>query len=117
MAGRIVAETDEIMDGDLRTRVIGLEHSGAALNQRMTTIEAWRQQSDIADARKEEQFKHMDSRFGSLDTKIDGVERTLGTKIDGVSGSLSWIGRLVIGGVVAAVLAYFFRGGVNIPPL
>lgn len=116
MAGRNVAQSDdENMDGDLRARVNSLEHHDAAHNQRLTVLEAWRQQSDIADARKDEQFKHMDARFGSLDRKIESVENTLGGKIDTVNGSLSWIGRLIIGGVVAAVLAFIVKGGFNLP--
>lgn len=59
------------MDADLRSRMVSQEHKTAALDQRMTTLEQWRAQSDIADARKEEQFKSLLEKFGIIDRKID----------------------------------------------
>ncbi len=96
--------TTEMDSGDLRSRVVSLEHQGAARDQRLAAVEAWQRQSDIADARKDEQFKHMDSRFSTLDAKIDGV-----------SGTLNWIAKLVVGGIILAIVAFMMGGGFKVP--
>ena len=92
------------MDGDLRARVNGLEHTTAANNQRLTTLETWRTQSDIADARKEEQWKGMND-------KIDHV----GKKVDKISDNMSRIMWLVLSGIIMGVVAFMMRGGFHIP--
>jgi hypothetical protein len=78
-----MSERNMEMDGDLRSRVVSL---------------------DIADARKDEQFKHMDMRFSTLDAKIDGV-----------SGTLNWIAKLVISGIILAIVAFMMSGGFKLP--
>ncbi|WP_274534170.1 hypothetical protein [Rhizobium sp. Root1203] len=42
----------------------------------MSELEKWQRVSDIADARKDEQFKNMDLRFTSIDKKIDEIGGT-----------------------------------------
>lgn len=73
-------------DGDLRARVTALEH--------------WRTQREIDGARKDEQWKHMDQRFTDLDKKIDGL-----------NGTLTWIVRLIIGGIISGIVAFMLSGG------
>ncbi|WP_245262101.1 hypothetical protein [Hoeflea sp. 108] len=73
-------------DSDLRARVTALEH--------------WRTQREIAEARKDEQWKHMDQRFTDLDKKIDGL-----------NGTLTWIVRLIIGGIISGIVAFMLSGG------
>lgn len=88
------------MESDLRSRVVALEHQGQNQGQRLNTLESWRTQSDIADARKEEQWKGMND-------KIDHV----GKKVDKISGDLSRIMWLVITGIVMAIVAFMVKGG------
>ncbi len=99
------------MESDLRSRMVSVEHTVQGNSQRLTALEAWQRQSEIADARKDEQWRHLDSRFSTLNGKIDDVETTLGKKIDGVSGTLSWMGKLIIGGIVAGIIAFMIKGG------
>lgn len=88
------------MEGDLRSRVVNLEHQGAARDQRITNLETWRTQSDIADARKDEQFKSMDARFGRIEADL--------TKINGTLAKIMW---LVIGGIIMAMVTFMVKGG------
>ena len=44
------------MDGDLRARVVKLEHDSAAQGQRMSAMEAWQRQRDIDSARHDEKW-------------------------------------------------------------
>lgn len=72
--------------GDLRARVVALEN--------------WRVQRDIESARHDERWKHMDDRFNRLEAKLAGV-----------SDTLTWITRLIIGGIIMAVVAFMVGGG------
>ena len=74
-----------------------------ALVARVTTLEHWRIQSDIANARAEEQRKHLDARFDALEKKLGAV-----------SDNLSWIVRLVLGGIVLAIIAFAMGGGLKL---
>lgn len=91
---------DETMDGDLRSRMVSAEHRGAEHAQRLTALETWKQQTDVSDARKEEQWK-------AMNVKIDHV----GKGVNEVQGTLKWIGRTIIGGILAAVLVFMVKGG------
>ncbi|QOF72382.1 hypothetical protein IG197_04670 [Aminobacter sp. SR38] len=99
-----MSERNTEIDGDLRSRLVALEHQGASRDQRLAALEARQRQSDIAEARKDEQFKHMDMRFSTLDAKIDGV-----------SGTLNWIAKLVISGIILAIVAFMMGGGFKLP--
>lgn len=72
--------------GDLRARVVALEN--------------WRVQRDIESARHDERWKHMDDRFNRLEAKLSGV-----------SDTLTWITRLIIGGIIMAIVAFMIGGG------
>lgn len=95
---------DTLEPPDLRSRVVALEHSAAAREQRLMNIELWRNQQDVFNARRDEQFKHLDERFDNLDKKITALNDTL-----------TWITRLVLGAIVLAVVAFMVRGGFNLP--
>lgn len=88
------------MDGDLRSRMVSVEHQGAAYGQRLTALEMWKQQSDISDARKDEQWITLQRDMGSLTKSIGEVQ-----------GTLKWIGRTIIGAIILAVVAFMIRGG------
>jgi uncharacterized coiled-coil protein SlyX len=110
---------DATMDADLRSRVVALEHKTAASEQRLAGIEQWRQQSDLIDARKDEQWKNLLEKFGLMDRKIDGVDTSLNKKMDDLGGNIRWLGKVVIGAalsaMVAAVVAFMMKGGFHIP--
>lgn len=91
------------------------EHEITALHERVVTLEHWRIQLDIANARAEEQRKHLDQRFNDLDKKVDTMSTNLDSKVTKINDSLTWIVRLVFGFVVIAVLAVALKGGVPLP--
>lgn len=74
-----------------------------AIHDRVKTLEHWRISIDIANARAEEQRKHLDMRFDALDSKVSKI-----------NDSLTWIVRLVLGGVVLAVVTFAMKGGFTI---
>lgn len=74
------------MQTDLRARVVALEQ--------------WRVQRDIESARHDEKWKHMDDRFNRLELKLASV-----------SDTLTWIMRIVLGGILMGVVAFLIRGG------
>lgn len=89
---------------DLRTRVVSLEHQSTTTNQRVNDLEKWQRMSDIADARKDEQFKNMDTRFTSIDKKIETI-----------NGTLSRIMWLILGGIIMGAIGFMLKGGFNLP--
>ncbi len=91
---------DDHMDGDLRSRMVNVEQRGTEHSLRLSALEQWKQQSDISDARKEEQWKGMNE-------KIDHV----GKGVNEVQGTLKWIGRTIIGAIMLAVVAFMVKGG------
>lgn len=95
---------DTLEPPDLRSRVEALEHSSASREQRLVNIELWRNQQDVFNAHRDEQFKHLDERFDNLDKKITALNDTL-----------TWITRSVLGAIVLAVVAFMVRGGFNLP--
>lgn len=90
------AEMDQ-HDFDLRSRVVNLEHGSTGFTNRLTALELWKYQSDIADAVRDEQFK--------------GIEKALTT----IQGTLSRINWLMIGGIVLGFVGFMLRGGFKIP--
>ncbi|WP_292210690.1 hypothetical protein [Mesorhizobium sp.] len=93
--------TDDQMDtGDLRSRMVSAEHRGAEHAQRLTALETWKQQSDIADARKDEQWIALKNDLSGLKTSVGEVQ-----------GTLKWIGRTIIGAIIVAVMAFLIKGG------
>jgi hypothetical protein len=76
--------------GDLRARVVALEN--------------WRVQRDIESARHDERWKSMDERFNRLESALAGV-----------NGTLNWIMRIVIGGILMGIVAFMIKGGFTPP--
>lgn len=91
---------DEQMDGDLRPRMINVEHKSTEHAQRLTALETWKQQTDVADARRSEQWIALKSDMTGLKTSIGEVQ-----------GTLRWIGRTIIGAIILAVVAFLIKGG------
>ncbi|EJL54867.1 hypothetical protein PMI09_02183 [Rhizobium sp. CF122] len=92
------------MDYDLRTRVVSLEHQSTLHSQQIAELEKWQRLSDVADARKDEQFKNMDVRFTSIDKKIEAINATL--------SRIMW---LVLGGIIMGAVGFMLKGGFNLP--
>jgi len=88
------------METDLRSRMVAVEHQGASHGQRLTALEAWQRQADLADARKEGEFKAMND-------KIDLV----GKKVDKISSDLSRVVWLILAGLIMAAVAFIVKGG------
>lgn len=84
-------------DGDLRGRVVNLE-------QRMTASEAWQRQRDIESARHDEKWNAMETR---IDLRFSGLEKS----VHSIQMSLTWINRLIIGGIITGVVGFLIRGG------
>lgn len=104
-----------MIDTDLRSRVVALEHKHASHDQRLTSIDQRLTQADIADARKEEQWKNLLEKLVMTNQKIDDVKTDLHAKMDSLGGSIRWVGRLVIGSfitaLVGAVVVFMIKGG------
>ena len=91
-------------DFDLRSRVVSNEHHMTAMALRVTSLEQWQRQAELADARKDEQWKHMDNRFNDLEKKISGVSDTLAKVV--------W---LIISALILGVISFMIRGGFAAP--
>ncbi|MCY1745352.1 hypothetical protein [Ensifer sp. SL37] len=54
-----------------------------------------------------------------MDRKIDTVDTSLNKKIDELGGNIRWLGKIVIGAalsaMVAGVVAFMMKGGFNVP--
>lgn len=88
------------MESDLRSRMVSVEHQTQGHGQRLSALEAWQRQKDIDGARHDERWKHMDDRFNRIETKLAGVNDTL-----------TWIMRIVIGGILMGAVAFMLQGG------
>lgn len=88
------------MDGDLRTRIVGVEHTVAGNNQRLTALEAWQRQQEIGDAKRGEQWT-------TLQRDMETITKSIGE----VQGTLRWIGRTIIGAILVAAVAFMIKGG------
>lgn len=91
-------------DFDLRSRVVNLEQQLTGMLPRVVVLEKFQVQSEIADARKDEQWKHMDNRFNDLEKKISGVSDTLAKVV--------W---LIISALILGVVSFMIKGGFNLP--
>lgn len=80
------------------------EYDLTQLHERIVTLEHWRIQLDIANARADEQRKHLDQRFDALDGKVSKI-----------NDSLTWIVRMIMGAIILAIVAFLVRGGFNVP--
>ncbi len=89
-------------EADIRSRLNALEHLVTSLIARITTLETWQRQSEIADARTDEKWKNVDRRFDNLESQIKNVI--------GVLTKIMWI---VIGGILTAAVAFIVSGGLK----
>ncbi len=64
-------------DFDFRFPVVNLEQQLVGILPRLVVLEKFHVQSEIADARKDEQWKHMGNRFNDLEKKISDASDTL----------------------------------------
>ena len=92
------------MDGDLRSRVVTLEHQSQNYGQRLAAFEAWQRQRDIDSARHDEKWNAMESR---IDTRFSGLEKS----VHDIQSSLSRINWLIIGGIITGVVGFLIKGG------
>ncbi|MFS2326356.1 hypothetical protein U2P60_13235 [Brucella sp. H1_1004] len=93
-------------DADLRARVIGLEQATQTNNQRLATLETWQRQREIDSARNDEKWVAMEAR---IDTRFSGLEGS----VKSIISSLSRINWMIIGGLVAACVAFVVGGGLK----
>lgn len=56
--------------------------------------------SDIEDAKRGEQWRNIVTQFEGLDEKIDGL-----------NNNIKWVVKLVIGGLIAGLVAFIINGG------
>lgn len=89
-------------DFDLRSRVVSLEQQMTVILPRLVVLEKFQVQSEIADARKDEQWKHMDNRFNDLEKKISGVSDTLAKVV--------W---LILSALILGIISFTIKGGFN----
>lgn len=82
---------------DLRGRVVSLEHGAAHKETRLSALEQWRSQRDIADAVREEQFR--------------GIKEDLMS----IKGTLSRLGWLMVTGIAMGFIAFMINGGLKVP--
>lgn len=99
-----MSEKANEMDGDLRARIVTLEHASAAKEQRLSSIEAWQRQRDIDSARHDEKWNAMEARF---DTRFTGLESSVGE----IKNALSRINWAIILGIIAGVVGFMIKGG------
>ena len=78
------------MESDLRARVVALEQ--------------WRVQRDIESARHDEKWLGMEKRLTTIEKDISGIQETL-----------TWIMRIIIGGILAGAVAFILKGGFSVP--
>lgn len=71
------------------------------IEQRVRSLENWRNEQKTVLAVGAERRKHMDTRFGQLEGRLD--------KIDGHVSKLVW---MVFGLIIASVLGFLLSGGV-----
>lgn len=84
------------MDSDLRSRVVGLEHSVNTNSQRITVMETWKSAKDISDAVR--------------DTKFEGIKASL----DVIQGNLSRLMWMVASAFVLAFVGWVISGGLKV---
>ena len=96
------------MDGDLRARVVTLEHASSAKEQRLSALEAWQRQRDIDSARHDEKWNAMEAR---IDARVSGLESSVGE----VKNALSRINWAIILGIIAGIVGFMIKGGFAAP--
>lgn len=89
---------------DLRARNAANEQKLMTMDTRLSALEAWQRQMDIFNARRDEQFKALTDSFSLLNKKIDDL-----------NGTLKWAVKVILGAMLAAVVAFMVKGGFHIP--
>lgn len=84
------------IDYDLRSRIVALEQHKMSQEQRTLALEAWQRQADIFNARRDEQFKRIES------------------DLQKISGTLSRIMWLIIAGIVTGAISFILSGGLRV---
>lgn len=92
-----MAGNEDMDAADIRTRVVALEHGRTEDRHRLTTLETWKQQTEISGARRDVLFEEMGKRLNRIDTNLS---------------RLMW---LFIAGIVGAFVAFIVKGGLNLP--
>ncbi|TXH44562.1 MAG: hypothetical protein E6Q97_32400 [Desulfurellales bacterium] len=90
-------QVDPPMEGDLRARVVTVEHKLNDQKSRIVAMEKWQQEQNVANAVRDEHWT------------------TTLTRLNNIDGNLKWIVRLVIGSIIAALVAFIVGGGLTIP--
>lgn len=98
--GLMTDRATDMDNSDLRTRIVGVEHTVQANNQRLTALESWQRQSEIGEAKRGEQWATLQRDMGDINKSISEVQ-----------GTLRWIGRTIIGAIILAIMAFMIRGG------
>ncbi|TCL70666.1 hypothetical protein EV286_107544 [Rhizobium sp. BK251] len=93
---------------DMRPRMVSAEHQLGNHEHRIVALESWQRQSEIHDAKKEEQLKSMEALFNMRFTAVED-------KLSSIGGTMTWIMRLVIGGLLMGVIAFAIKGGFYVP--
>lgn len=90
-------QVDPPMSEDLHARVVSTGHRLNDQKDRIVQLEKWQQEQNIANAVRDERWT------------------TMLTRLNNIEGYLKWIVRLVIGSIVAALVAFMVGGGLTIP--
>lgn len=83
--------------GDLRARLVSVEHRSNDHKGRIVALENWRQKAEMEAAVSVE-------RWNAVRTDIATIK-----------DDQKWLIRLVLGGIVLAIIAFIVGGGLRIP--
>lgn len=85
------------MADDIRARTVMLEHKLNDQKARIVNLEKWQQEQNIANAVRDERWTSISARLNKIDANV---------------AKLVW---LIIGGIIAAFIAFVVGGGLRIP--
>lgn len=74
----------------------------AELEARVSNLETWRYQIDIARAKEEVDRKHIDNRFDDIEEALDEIKQTA-----------KWLNRTVWAGIVLYIAQFIMNGGLS----
>lgn len=90
-------QTTPMDHSDLRARVAALEHASTGKETRLSTLEQWKSQRDVADAVRDVQYA--------------GIKEDLSS----IKGTLQRLAWLMITGIAGGVIAFMINGGFKVP--
>ncbi len=70
------------------------------LEARVSDLERWRATQEAV---SQERLKHMDDRFNRIESRLDNVDKNVSRVV--------W---LIVASIIAALLSFIFRGGLNV---